>query len=670
MKFVPVKLAVLGFILVALVAQFVLHNYPNSADEYAYVFQAKNLAEFQTYAPVHPNNHKNEDIQYSYFYFVHVGHNDFKYYGRFPPGYSVLLVPAIWFEQITGINAFWATNAFFAALSLMLLYLFGREFFSHRVGLLAIVFSLASSWFLFNSASYFSHTTNAFFVGLFLYLFCLGLKQSDQDRANKFFLGAGACFGFAVLIRFLDPLPYLLVIILLYSLWRMSRKKLFFKDVSYFILGGIPFACWMFYYNYSLTGNPFLTPYEFYNPHDQGTRFIFSVVDNKGNSHWDFSRILDIGFFQRTIPNVKLLFQWHIYSWMLLLLPYALWITRKNKNQLLLVSGLFLSLLMIVLIYMLYGGPPMNQYGPRYYYSFYFPITLLAAFCVSILAADRYVVSTIALGLVFLGGLHFWEKVMHYEPEVYDRKNLFRTIDHKGITNAVVFVHTNSGSMHTADLIRNELDFSNDVIVANTNSGKYGPMIRAYPNRSFYEYYYRKNEEYGDLIPLATQADGSFEYKEKIFSPADVNPTKSGLVGHYYSGADFNKKRFERLDKRFDFKWKSRNAIKTLTNRHFSVKWKGAFIAKESGEYKFISASDDGVKIKINRRILIDNWYPHGVIREKNQIFLKKGLHYIEIDYFDVGGEASFKVQLKPPQEPWQILNEKYLMPLKKTIKH
>ena len=672
-KYYLICILILAFFSISFVSLKILHNFPNSADEYAYVFQAKNLARLQTHHHLHPSNDLGENLQ-NYFYLVHIGHTDGKYYGRFPFGYSIFLVPFVWLEDLTNINAYWLTNTLFGVLTIYLLYIFGKRFFNNRVGIVASVAGITSAWFLLTSGSYFSHASNAFFVGLFLFLFCVALdkKEKSDTLYGRWIMFSGFAFGLAIVTRFLDPLPYLILLIILYLGWVKKLDKSIFTDVFKFAAGGVFWLAFLLLYNYDLTGNPLTTPYEYYNPNDQGTRFIFQVPQKDGSILTDYDRIYNIGYVSRTLPNVKLLFHWHFWAWLFFLSPLVFALKRYTLSSRWILLSFIIAPLLVISVYMIYGGPPANQYGPRYYYSFFIPLTLISAAVLDTLVRrDRYLL-IIAGGFALFSVNQIVRHATVYEEKVYERTNLFRTIKEMEIENAVVFLKTRSGSIHQVDLPRNSLDFDNSVLIAQDNNrygghSHYGPLIRAYPDKKYYEYYYRGKDRLGELKPLWTQVDGSWDYSQPLYSPRDVIYSAKGLVGQYFSGKNFDKLMYQRLDQEINFKWGRGSPFENIADNHFSVRWVGLFNAKEKGEYRFTSTSDDGVKIQINNELLINNWRPHALLTESNSIFLDIGQHYLIIEYFDEIMDAELRVEIETPSGNNQLLNSDFLTPIIST---
>ena len=74
---------------------------------------------------------------------------------------------------------------------------------------------------------------------------------------------------------------------------------------------------------------------------------------------------------------------------------------------------------------------------------------------------------------------------------------------------------------------------------------------------------------------------------------------------------------------------------------HFGIKFQGAISIPTSGNYTFYLLSDDGSKLYIDGKLIIDNDGFHGEKENSEIIMLSKGKHTIRIDYFDnINSEA------------------------------
>lgn len=644
----------LSALAIAACGHWVIQGFPNSADEYAYLFQARNLARLQTHAQVHPPNAFAEAIQ-PYFYFVHIGETEGKYYGRFPFGYSLLLTPAAWVEMLGGPDVYALTNLILGVLTIALLLAFGRRLGGAQLGLFAAIMGLCSPWFLLTSASYFSHSAAAFFIGLCLLLFIRGLDQPAGRQRAGLLASSGLAFGSAVLVRFLDPLPFLPVLLLLWCCWQGPGRHLL-KDGLSFVLGGLPCLLALLAYNQALTGSAWTTAYEYYNPLDQGTRFVFQLPSPEG-TELDWSRVWSVGWAQNTWPNIQRLFDWHAWAWLAVLAPLGLLFGRRPTNQRLLIGSLGLSALLLIGIYLLYGGPPMNQYGPRYFYSAFVPLTLLAAWALQRLCGrSPWLWGPVFLALLSLTAAQLWSHAQHYAQSIHERSRLYRSIEASGIENAVVILQSGSGSMHQVDLARNALDFSNSVLIAQDLGGHHGPLRRAYPERNFYAYRDAPGP-LGQLIPLPDSRPAP-EAKPQ----AETLRGRQGLLGAY--GPRGEAPWLYRVDPRIDFDWGRGSPDPRLRPDQFAVRWEGWLWAQASGPYRIRAESDDGLRLRIGEQLLIDHYTDHARSWAEGSLELAAGWHPIQIDYYEAGFDALLRVELIGPDGRTQVLGGKLLSPL------
>lgn len=105
-----------------------------------------------------------------------------------------------------------------------------------------------------------------------------------------------------------------------------------------------------------------------------------------------------------------------------------------------------------------------------------------------------------------------------------------------------------------------------------------------------------------------------------------------------------------------------------VTNRfeYFAIDYKGEFYLKDTSVYCFVLGSDDGSKLFIDDSLLIDNDYQHWLIYVYKYIWLKKGLHKIEVQYYQGPryGIALILRYKKLEDKLFQIFNLSLLYPI------
>jgi hypothetical protein len=75
----------------------------------------------------------------------------------------------------------------------------------------------------------------------------------------------------------------------------------------------------------------------------------------------------------------------------------------------------------------------------------------------------------------------------------------------------------------------------------------------------------------------------------------------------------------------------------------------GNFQVDRSGDYTFHLKSDDGSKLYIDDRLVIDNDGDHSLLELKNSTKLSAGTHQIRIEFFEAGGEAVLELDVEGP---------------------
>ena len=80
---------------------------------------------------------------------------------------------------------------------------------------------------------------------------------------------------------------------------------------------------------------------------------------------------------------------------------------------------------------------------------------------------------------------------------------------------------------------------------------------------------------------------------------------------------------------------------------NFGMRFEGFFNASAAGEYTFTLSSDDGSRLLIDGRKIVDNDGVHATTTKSGSIELTKGVHQVTVDFFQVGGEAVLEVEVE-----------------------
>ncbi len=464
-------LAALSFILLSSFALFVLQDFPNSADEYAYLFQGQTFLEKRLWNEPHPAQ--------EFFSFAHIAQIEGKWVSRFPPGWPIVLAIGS-FLRIPS----WLINPFLGTLSILFLFALARRIYNVRVAIVSVASILFSGFFIFNSASYFAHTL----CGLLIILFFYCELRFIQENRKTYALLAGVLLGFAFITRPYSTLLCAIPIALHLLLQRDSQKL---TGLLWTFLGAIPFLFFTLLYNHQITGNAFLFVTTWMDPNE-----TLGFVDGYG---WNLAWIYLVKHFQSftywTSPPILFLYFGYIIH------------SLKNKS----IRSHDLALIFIVIGYLFwhtYGG---NQYGPRFYYEAY-PFAIL--FVVARLFGEtpfvtpcrfqRFVLALFLVGFVW-GALAIPFMARREHQIISERMDLYRLVEQENVHNAIIFLRSGTGVMRpmpARDLTRNGIGFENDVLYAR-DLGADNARLKAYfPDKQLYMYYRDKNKPNGRLIAL------------------------------------------------------------------------------------------------------------------------------------------------------------------------
>ena len=137
-----------------------------------------------------------------------------------------------------------------------------------------------------------------------------------------------------------------------------------------------------------------------------------------------------------------------------------------------------------------------------------------------------------------------------------------------------------------------------------------------------------------DVPPL----DEVFENSEFVTAPGG----EVGLKGEYFSNEELKgTPALVRTDKHVHFDWGEGSFAQGEPVDHFSIRWTGFFVPKESGDYKFFTSADDGVRLYVGDEIAIDDWLPHSQTMDTAARHLEAGHAYkIRLEYFESVGSA------------------------------
>lgn len=133
-----------------------------------------------------------------------------------------------------------------------------------------------------------------------------------------------------------------------------------------------------------------------------------------------------------------------------------------------------------------------------------------------------------------------------------------------------------------------------------------------------------------------------------------VTPTlaPNGLKGQYYNGRSFNTLITTRTDANVNFDWGTGSPATGVNVDSFSVRWTGKVIPAYSEAYTFFTSTDDGVRLWVNNRLIVDKW-KNAPVNSSGVVTLTGGQPYdIKMEYKEAASQARAKLEWRSASQP------------------
>jgi hypothetical protein len=453
------------------VAYFVLDRFPNSGDEFCYLFSAHTFAGFRLWeAPPILGEHL---IPFRTYIF------DSKWVSQSPPAWPMVLSTGL----LLGIPP-WMVNALLGGGVVVMLAAFCRRVGDQTAAVVAAAVFTLTPFYVMNAASYFPHV----FSALLILSFCLCLlPDGDIVRGYKL-VAAGAIVGLLAMTRYFDVLPLIPASLLWLA---RQRRSAWPRSIGLLTAGFTPLLLLLMLYQYFITGSPFRSTYSIINTSEVSEIFV----------GLDPLRILD-----GVVVTAGRLVELALWTSPVLVIVYCCCLALKFRDRKLAFYDLvFPTFVLAFLVYATFGG---NRYGPRFYFDA-FPlmmVTMVSALP-SITARlerpmDRAMlpIASLACVLYFVGT---WPLLLTaFQLQVFSRQEPLRLVQQAVTGSAVVILDTSSSiGLHDFDLVRNPPAMDGAVLYARSDTD-IGALRKAFPDRSIWRYSRRDFSQPGQLTPV------------------------------------------------------------------------------------------------------------------------------------------------------------------------
>lgn len=160
-------------------------------------------------------------------------------------------------------------------------------------------------------------------------------------------------------------------------------------------------------------------------------------------------------------------------------------------------------------------------------------------------------------------------------------------------------------------------------------------------------------EDVGDGITVHYVPAGS----EGEPIPASVvtppnDPTAHGFLAEYFTNPNLaGAPAVTRVDGTIDIQDASSPAP-GISGQRYSARWTGKLTPAKSGQYTLSFKGDDGYRVYLDGKLLMDRWVKQAAYASQAQVDLEAGKTYdLLINYFQDGGDAAAQLTWQTPQE-------------------
>ena len=469
-------LSVVTLIVLLLTAALVLQQFPNSGDEYAYLFQARTFASGRLW---------NEPPPLERFFTLNwILVKDGKWVSQYPPGWPGLLM----LGSLLGFPE-WMVNPILGSLSIVVLILLTQCLEGTTVALVAALMLATTPFFIFNAASYFPHVSVSLAALVLAYF---GVRFRASGKAIDALLMGGA-LGVIGLTRYYSSILFFGSLLIFVLCTRPPKRLLMFLWIC---VGAVPCLSMLLLYNHAITGHALQNTMQW--------GYVKLPTDSIGNF---ISMAFVRNAVNQIIENSKDLISFS--SFIILVLYVISLLVKASKRDLQFYDFFFIA---FVLGYTLFSFSAGNRYGPRYYYdAFPFLILTVVSGAHHIISSTKShiarhvtvhaLIITVMLSLCSLPfvGLDTYKVID-------ERRDVFRLIETQGIRNAVVVLSNGTGvlwPMSTDDLVRNGTAIGSAVIFAHDLGQENCKLQALFPERHFWVYKREPHTVQGRLEPPA-----------------------------------------------------------------------------------------------------------------------------------------------------------------------
>jgi beta-glucosidase len=187
---------------------------------------------------------------------------------------------------------------------------------------------------------------------------------------------------------------------------------------------------------------------------------------------------------------------------------------------------------------------------------------------------------------------------------------------------------------------------SNIAVTGGGGSSKVSPFYEISPLEAL-------KQKIGDKIKLnfaqGITINGTIKPVKPEFLYTDITGNENGLTGEYFTNKNLEGEPFKvRVDTIINFSWDWETPFADFPGDKFSVRWSGYLKVDKTDNYTIDVSSDDGVRLYLDEKLIIDDWSDHAEMTNSYSTNLEAGKFYkIKLEFYENGGAAICRLGLR-----------------------
>jgi len=136
--------------------------------------------------------------------------------------------------------------------------------------------------------------------------------------------------------------------------------------------------------------------------------------------------------------------------------------------------------------------------------------------------------------------------------------------------------------------------------------------------------------------------------RASVYGPAVDG--KNPLICQFFNNPELKGEPvLERGDAAIDFNWGRKLPVPAVTNVAFSARWTTSITPTVSGSFEFVTRSDDGSRVLLDGKVIVDNWRDQAAHTEFAMVPLEANHTYsLKVEYYNSVADASMQFAYFP----------------------